>query len=114
MDLKINEVTIGASLSTGTSPPTEEYSAFNETTKCQNWGLNSGGWGWHCPPNHPITCWFTCGRLDLVLAKRYFYLFFVIYYRIHSSLFSSGGSPGGDVTGGRGSSVIGGRVARAP
>jgi hypothetical protein len=33
--LEINEVNTCASLLTGTSLPTEEYSAFNETPKCQ-------------------------------------------------------------------------------
>jgi hypothetical protein len=42
MGLEIDEVTTGASLSTGTLPRTEEYFVFNETPNYQNWGLNSG------------------------------------------------------------------------
>ena len=38
-------VTTGASLSTGTSPPTEEYSAKYEKHQRQTCGLNSGGLG---------------------------------------------------------------------
>jgi hypothetical protein len=33
--LEIDEVITDASPSTGTPPPTEEYSAFNDTPKCQ-------------------------------------------------------------------------------
>jgi hypothetical protein len=46
-------------LSTRTPPPTEEYLKFNETSKCQIWDLNPSGLGCHCPPNHPITGWFS-------------------------------------------------------
>jgi hypothetical protein len=42
-----------ASLSTKTSPRTEENYVFNKTPKCQTWDLNSGRLSCHCPLNHP-------------------------------------------------------------
>jgi hypothetical protein len=43
--LEIDEVTTGASLSTGTSSPTERIFRLYKTHRCQTWGLNSGGLG---------------------------------------------------------------------
>jgi hypothetical protein len=39
MNLEIDEITICVSLSTGTSPPNEEYSAFLLDTKVSNLGF---------------------------------------------------------------------------
>jgi hypothetical protein len=59
MGLEIYEVTTGVSLSTWTSPPTKEYSTFNETPKCQPGVWTLMGWRCHCPPNHSTTGWFS-------------------------------------------------------
>jgi hypothetical protein len=55
--LDIDEVITDASLSMGTSPPTERIFHIYKTHGCQTWGLNSCGWGYNHPPNHPtLSC----------------------------------------------------------